>query len=91
MNISLQGPVPNINGTSKDELIRQQKAVVKAARALVEALREAAPNGRDYQTVEAERFDAARDQWTARMNAAERILKEAELLHHGLHYQHVGE
>jgi hypothetical protein len=41
-------PQVNLNGTSKAELIAQQDAIVKAAKALADALIKARPHGRDY-------------------------------------------
>jgi hypothetical protein len=41
-------PTVHLNGTSRDELVRQQKAVIGQAWALREALHDAMPNGRDF-------------------------------------------
>jgi len=42
-------PRVNINGTSREELIKQAFDVSGAAEALIQALGRAAPHGRDYQ------------------------------------------
>lgn len=41
-------PTVHINGTSKEALLEQAVAVCDAARALLQALVEASPNGRDF-------------------------------------------
>lgn len=41
-------PILNINGTSRDELVDQRRAVADALRDVVEAMRHMVPNGRDY-------------------------------------------
>lgn len=44
------GPVVNLNGTDRKTLIDQHAKVAEAASALMTALADAFPNGRDYQT-----------------------------------------
>ena len=70
-------PQININGTSKDELLRQQSDVVRAYRALSEALADAAPHGRDYQLRPAE-YAAAREAWMERSMTIFAMRKEIE-------------
>ena len=41
-------PSIHLNGTSKNELLEQQIEALRALRAAIAALRQAAPNGRDY-------------------------------------------
>ncbi len=41
-------PNVNINGTSRADLVTQRRAVNEAALALIEALKQMTPNGRDY-------------------------------------------
>lgn len=41
-------PHVNLNGTSAEDLVTQRLAVHKAALALIDALKQMAPNGRDY-------------------------------------------
>lgn len=48
---SLQAPQVNNNGTSKKDLMEQLIAVAHAGREMQKALSNAAPHGRDYQTL----------------------------------------
>lgn len=73
-------PTVNLNGTSADELLRQNIAAVKAIRDAFRALQTAAPHGRDYQTVPEERFRLARHQHNARMEKLDDILQELETI-----------
>lgn len=43
-------PVVSNNGTSREELISQRRAIADAAIDLIEALKQAAPHSRDYPT-----------------------------------------
>lgn len=42
-------PIVNINGTSAESLVQQQRDIVHAAKALQRALAASSPHGRDYQ------------------------------------------
>lgn len=44
-------PTIHLNGTSPEELSRQAEQVYDRARDLLDALRDASPNGRDYYVV----------------------------------------
>lgn len=70
-------PQVNLNGTSRDELVRQQLAVLAAFRVLQQAMAEASPNGRDYQLRPAE-FKPAQEAWWERMQAVEDMRREIE-------------
>lgn len=41
-------PILNINGTSAEELIQTRRNAIEALNAVMKALQEMAPNGRDY-------------------------------------------
>lgn len=41
-------PILNINGTSGDELIQTRRKAIEALNAVMKALQEMTPNGRDY-------------------------------------------
>lgn len=41
-------PILNINGTSADELIQTRRDAIEALDAVMKALQEMTPNGRDY-------------------------------------------
>ena len=46
----IQTPYPNPNGITPKELLKQQMDVMSALITAIEKLRQAGPNGRDYQT-----------------------------------------
>lgn len=82
-------PVVNMNGTSREELMRQAFDVSNAAEALIQALGRAAPHGRDYQTTSYERYsddrmlwekfvEHARDIFDAYRNTGENLFLEGE-------------
>jgi hypothetical protein len=74
---SLVKPQININGTSRDELLRQQMDVLRAYRALSEALADAAPHGRDYQ-LRPQEYAPARAAWMERSMTIFAMRKEIE-------------
>lgn len=73
-----QAPQVNNNGTSKKELMNQLLAVAKAGREMQRALDDAAPHGRDYQTLPPMIFQLARTQHTRRAQSLARIMEEIE-------------
>lgn len=46
----MNGPIVNLNGASCESLLKAHMDVAHAAGQLAQALAEAAPHGRDYQT-----------------------------------------
>ncbi|WNL50770.1 hypothetical protein RPALISO_183 [Ruegeria phage RpAliso] len=63
--------IVNINGDTPDTLKKNHLKVVRAARALEEALREAAPNGRNYQFEGGpEEFEKDREEMHAMIRSA---------------------
>ena len=56
---------PNMNGTSRKELVEQRLAVYRACAELAEALGQAWPNGRDYQLAAPGECVKDRDEWEA--------------------------
>lgn len=72
-------PTVNMNGSSAHELLDQQLRVLRAAEALWEAMRVAAPHGRDYQLAP-ERYDLARSDFNDTFNALELIMSRANAL-----------
>ena len=66
-------PAVHSNGTSREDLVAQAWGVSQAAKALVEALRAAMPNGRDYYPLGGDAAEDARDAWMARIVAADNI------------------
>jgi hypothetical protein len=71
-------PQINLNGTSREALVAQQCDVLAAIRALQEALQEASPNGRDYQTAPMGTFNRAQEAWRERWQVIEDMRKEIE-------------
>ena len=51
MTNQFKGPFVNLNGTSRESLVKQTFDVSGAAESLIQALGLAAPHGRDYQPV----------------------------------------
>lgn len=72
-----QVPRVHLNGTSRGELVAQQRAVYEAAEALLDALRQATPNGRDYYPLGDEAFRRAREEHRGRMCQADAIKEVA--------------
>lgn len=59
----MHGPFVNINGTSREALVKQASDVIDAAKALLDALGQACPHGRDYQTAPVGSCNLDRRQW----------------------------
>ena len=72
-------PTVNMNGSSANELLDQQLRVLRAVDALWEAMRVAAPHGRDYQLAP-ERYDSARSDFNDTADALELIKSRANAL-----------
>lgn len=70
-------PQVNLNGTAREQLVEQQCDVVVILRALLKAMAEAYPNGRDYQLRPAE-YAPAREAWEERMQTIENMREEIE-------------
>jgi hypothetical protein len=63
-------PIVNLNGTCAADLIAHRTKACKAISEAIEAMREAFPHGRDYQTHRtAFASEAARDAWMERIHA----------------------
>jgi hypothetical protein len=72
-------PTVNLNGTAKDDLIRQQLHVMLALDKALEVMGQAMPHGRDYlpSPLDGERKDAdARDAWRERMKLVKDLKDE---------------
>jgi hypothetical protein len=70
-------PQINLNGSPRERLVEQQCDVMDAVRALLKAMQEAYPNGRDYQFRPAE-YLPAREAWDERMRQIYDLRKEIE-------------
>ncbi len=73
-------PQVNINGDNVETLLTQYWAVMKAAQDLRNKMSQAAPHGRNYQTLPDGSLYAARTEWLDLMQMATGIEKHAE--HH---------
>ena len=78
MSQPLITPQLNINGTSAEELMEQQIAVLDGVRELLSAMRKARPHGRDFRTNAA--FIHADRAWEERIKAV--VALNSELLEH---------
>lgn len=70
-------PQINLNGSPKERLVEQQCDVMHAAEALLKALQEATPNGRDYVFRPAE-LQPALEAWSQRWVMIDDLRKEIE-------------
>lgn len=70
-------PQINLNGSSRESLIAQQCLVLDALRALMSAMQEASPNGRDYPFRPAE-LQPALEAWRERWVMIDALHKEIE-------------
>jgi hypothetical protein len=70
-------PTVNMNGSSAHELLDQQLRVLRAIDALWEAMRVAAPHGRDY-LLAPERYDSALSDFSDTVDALELIKERAQ-------------
>lgn len=71
-------PLVHLNGTSAQELFRQQREVSRAASALYVSLAAAAPNGRDYYPLGDQKAYAAYEEHKQRLICAARIKQDAD-------------
>lgn len=71
-------PKVNINGTSADELLEQNKEALRALLEAFAAVQQCAPHGRDYQTVEPEQYRLARQQHNRWLTQLDDMRKEIE-------------
>ena len=76
----IPAPRVNINGTSKEELIKQYDACLNALGQVVNAMRLATPHGRDYQTMEDGAYSNAVGEWGTRIRTISKLADEIEQL-----------
>jgi len=85
-------PTVHLNGTSKDELLRQIHDAHVAVQAALDALAKARPHGRDYyvQAVEPGAYDAytlARNESQVREAKLSEVLDELQAIYVGIEQQ----
>ncbi len=71
-------PTVHLNGTSKNELARQLLEAHEAVQKAMEALQEAAPNGRDYYVQGASAIFDAQTEHFDRLGRLNSVAKELE-------------
>ena len=81
-------PQVNNNGTGRDELICQRQLTRAALNVTIKLLCNQVPHGRDYQTVDCERYDEARALHNVRLTALQEIADDLhaealDILHQG--------
>ena len=77
--------IVNLNGTSRDDLVAQQRAVMDAADTLLEAMGMANPHGRDYQlNADPTDYQQDRDEWQEKRREAQDIRDYAYLCAMGI-------
>lgn len=80
----MQLPIININGTSPSQLLEQQLLVCRHIRHAIEAMQEACPHGRDYQTLGGEKasqaLHRALDEHSNRVLRLRQVLVEIETI-----------
>ena len=79
----MQLPVIHANGSDPDALRDSYLRAVNAADILIDALRDCAPNGRDYYPASPEAIVAAAAEHHARVTAVRNVQYELQVL--GLH------
>ena len=80
----MQLPVVNLNGTAASELLEQHLLVKRHLQHAIEALQEACPHGRDYQTLGGEKASQALyralDEHSNRLLRLRQVLVEIETI-----------
>lgn len=73
-------PVINLNGTERDDLLKDYMAARKALQCAVAALSAASPHGRDYQTMPAGSFYVAQQEHADRIVKVRSVLAEIDTI-----------
>jgi hypothetical protein len=74
----IQTPHLHPNGTTPKELLKQQVDVMSALIIAIEKLRQAGPNGRDYQTAPPGALCKAQAEHAARIDHLEMVMRELD-------------
>lgn len=77
---ALPTPRVHLNGTSKDELLRQNLDAMRAVEKARQAIATAAPHGRDYYVIGPAAYTLAREAHDARLQALADIYSELEAI-----------
>lgn len=73
-------PTVHLNGTSKQELIEQQRGVITALRGVLKALSAADPNGRDYYPQGNSAIQQAINEQNARAAVIQNLIHDHEAI-----------
>jgi hypothetical protein len=76
----MQFPHIHINGTDAETLRDNYLKAMNAASALIDALRDCAPNGRDYYTISSDAASVAMTEHLARQRMADTVYRELQAL-----------
>jgi hypothetical protein len=77
-------PAVHLNGTGKNDLLDALEKAYRACNDAYDALRQTAPNGRDYYVYGPDAYSRARDEHLQRMRAIDTVVKELEGLAIGI-------
>jgi hypothetical protein len=85
---TIQCPRLNLNGTSADELLSQIDSAIFALNKAATAMREAAPHGRDYQTIAPGAYSDARQEHEERLSRIATLIGEYKAIYKNIADQH---
>lgn len=77
-------PTLHLNGTGRNDLLRQSREACRALERAIEAMSEATPHGRDYYPQGPDATNAARNAHVARMDALRAVLAEQTEIYHAI-------
>ena len=77
-------PTIHLNGDSRAELVRQNRLVYDRANALLDALTEAGPNGRNFYVQGDDAIKHAQVQHRQRVSAVVSVRTDAEMILHAI-------
>jgi hypothetical protein len=80
-------PTVHLNGTSKKELLTQQRRIYDACEVLMVALREAMPHDRDYYVQDSSAGSIAREAHRVRLALVDKIKADAVMIYQGISEQ----
>ena len=78
--VRMIAPRIHLNGTSADALTTELEQAVSALRKALDAMQEAAPNGRDYYTISADAYAQAAREHNERIKRVESVIVELETI-----------
>lgn len=82
--MTIAAPTVHMNGTSRQELLKQFLDARSALRTAYSSMCAAAPNGRDYYVQSRDAFTTAQEQHRDRLQRIEALITEYETLAEGV-------